>query len=52
MQPNMLYLSAELTAKNMFTDFNDKHPDMVCYNSYRSQIRYLNISFAKLGNEE
>ncbi|XP_033121771.1 uncharacterized protein LOC117120797, partial [Anneissia japonica] len=50
--PNRLYLPPELNVTVMFADFNDKHPGVCKYQTYRKMIRDLNISFARLGKEE
>jgi len=37
----------------MHKDFQEKHPDVsVCYETYRKVLDEMNISFAKLGEEE
>lgn len=51
--PNRLYLSPELTITDMHKDFKDKYPNVsVCYETYRKVVDEMNISFAKLGEEE
>ena len=47
------YLPSELNASMMFCNFKLNNPVMkVRFNSYWRQIRKLNISFTKLGEEE
>ena len=51
--PNRLYLPAELTISGMHKDFTEKHSSVsVCYETYRKIVTEMNISFAKLGEEE
>lgn len=53
--PNRRYLSSEITIKKMVDDFVKKHPEYKSpsiYEMYRSVVNDMNISFAKLGNEE
>ena len=51
--PNRRYLPSDINVRYMFADFKEKHPHDKCsYESYRKQIRQLNISFAKLGEEQ
>ena len=51
--PNRLYLPGDLTITGMHKDFQEKHPDVsVCYETYRKVLDEMNISFAKLGEEE
>lgn len=50
--PNMRYLPSELT-KLMHKDFLKKHPEHeISYETYRSIVAGMNISFTKLGHEE
>lgn len=51
--PNRLYLSPELTITGMHKDFKAKYPNVsVCDETYRKIVDDMNISFAKLGEEE
>jgi hypothetical protein len=51
--PNRRYLSSELTMKSMFHEFKKDHQDMkCCYETYRETVSSMNISFAKLGQEQ
>lgn len=51
--PNRLYLGNDLTVREMHQDFGVKHPDVSCsYATYRRQVKEMNISFAKLGEEQ
>ena len=50
--PNRLYLSPELSIASMYKDFEKKHPGICKIETYRKQIKALNISFAKLREEE
>jgi hypothetical protein len=51
--PNLLHLSPELTITGMHKDFKAKYPNVsVCYETYRKIVDNINISFAKLGEEE
>lgn len=51
--PNRLYLSPEITIKEMHQDFKHKNPNMACsYATYRKIVKQMNISFVKLGEEE
>lgn len=51
--PNRLYLSSEITEKLMHQDFNSKNINStVSYETYSRHVRKLNISFAKLGEEQ
>lgn len=51
--PNSRYLPSKISATNMYKDFTEKFPEMICsYDHYRKILKNLNISFVKLGNEE
>lgn len=58
--PNRKYLPSDLNIRDMYKDFCEKMgiteqsapEDCVSYDHYRRVIKELNISFAKLGNEE
>lgn len=58
--PNRKYLPSDLNVRDMYKDFCEKSgitersppEDCVSYDHYRRVIKDLNISFAKLGNEE
>jgi len=52
--PNRLYLSNELTVKIMHTNFceTQNEGEKVSYSLYQKIVKELNISFAKLGNED
>lgn len=51
--PLRKYLSNEITATFMWSDFQEKNPDFKCsYDMYRQVLRKMNISFTKLGHEE
>jgi hypothetical protein len=51
--PNRLYLPSDLTITSMHSDFAEKNPLTPCsYDVYRSFVKDMNISFAKLGHEE
>ena len=52
--PNRLYLSFELNAVQLWKDYCSKSvaAERVCYETYRKELRRLNVSFAKLGTEE
>ena len=51
--PNRLYLGNDLTIREMHEDFRVKHPDVPCsYVTYGRQVREMNISFTKLGEEQ
>lgn len=51
--PNRLYLPHEMTITEMHTDYLDKNPDrQITYTTYMRRVQNLNISFAKLGEEE
>lgn len=51
--PHKLYLPSDITITSMFQDFQETHPNiMISYEFYRTVIKDMNISFAKLGHEE
>lgn len=51
--PNRRYLPSEINIKFMHKDFCSKFPEnKVSYELYRAHLKLLNISFARLGNEE
>lgn len=51
--PNRHYLPSDVTIRFMCTDYKEKHPNSKCsYETYRKQLRNMNISFTKLGEEE
>ncbi|XP_072041154.1 uncharacterized protein [Amphiura filiformis] len=50
--PLRRYLAPELTCKDMYKDFNTKHPGICKRERYRTTLKSMNISFAKLGEEE
>ena len=50
--PLRTYLPAELTIQEMYVDFKAKTTDRDSYETYRSIVRGMNISFTKLGEEE
>lgn len=51
--PHKLYLPSDITINMMFQDFKETHSNItISYEYYRSVIKYMNISFAKLGHEE
>lgn len=51
--PNKLYLPADISATLMYKDFKEKNANLkMSYELYRKEIRLMNISFARLGNEE
>ena len=50
--PLRKYLPSELTIKQMYDDFNVRHPGLACCETYRQILTSMNISFAKLGEEE
>ncbi len=55
--PNRLYLPSELTMKDMYDDYVERctagdGSESVSYVTYTRQISSMNISFARLGNEE
>ena len=50
--PNRLYLAPELSITSMYNDFEHKHRGICKIETYRKQIKALNISFTKLGTEE
>ena len=49
--PNRLYLSPELTIQSMLNDYNSRREKNTSYSKYQTEIRKMNISFAKLGEE-
>lgn len=49
--PRRMYLSPELTIRVMHADFNATH-EHVSYDTYRKEVKAMNISFARLGEEE
>jgi len=51
--PLRRYLPPELTVLEMYQDFSKKHSGVsCCYQTYRKMVASMNISFAKLGEEE
>lgn len=51
--PHRRYLPSEINITFMYSDFCSKFPEnKVSYELYRSHLKSLNISFARLGNEE
>lgn len=51
--PNRRYLPSDMSVVKMHEDFVKKYPDFKCsYDLYRSEVKKLNISFVKLGQEE
>ena len=52
--PRRLYLPPELKINDMYNDYKaEKYPKLiVSYETYRKWIRYYNIGFVKLGEEE
>ena len=51
--PNRLYLPPELTITEMYSDYSLSFKENAAsYVSYSRQVRDMNISFAKLGDEE
>ena len=50
--PNRKYLSTDINAREMFMDFDEHFPNKIHYESYRRQIKQLNIAFVKLGQEQ
>ena len=50
--PNRRYLPPELSLKEMYEDFNAKHPNICKKERYRKVLKSMNISFGKLGEEE
>ena len=50
--PLRRYLPPELTIKEMYADFQQKHPGICKRERYRKTVKMMNISFAKLGEEE
>ena len=51
--PNRLYISPEFTITSMYNDFCETNKEIaVSYSFYHSQIKAMNISFTKLGEEE
>lgn len=51
--PNKLYLPSDITITLMYKDFREKKPSFkISYELYRKEVADMNISFAKLGNEE
>lgn len=51
--PLRRYLPSDLNVVHMHKDFLQKYPDQkISYELYRNQIKSMNISFARLGNEE
>ena len=51
--PHRRYLPSELNVDIMYRDFVEGHTDFsIKYNTYRKHVRKMNISFAKLGEEE
>ncbi|KAJ8049568.1 hypothetical protein HOLleu_02356 [Holothuria leucospilota] len=50
--PLRKYLQPELSIKEMYADFAQRHPQIpACYETYRKVVRDMNISFVKLGEE-
>ena len=50
--PLRRYLPSEVNIRSMFKDFREKNPHFKCgYELYRSEVRKMRISFAKLGEE-
>lgn len=51
--PNRLYLPHELSVREMHSDFLAKHEDQkINYSTYLRRVQSMNISFAKLGDEQ
>lgn len=50
--PLRKYLPSELTLQGLYTDFVSKHPGVCKKERYRKTLKSMNISFAKLGEEE
>lgn len=50
--PNRLYLPPELTVKEMYADFSENGSGQIHYSTYQKIVNNMNISFAKLGEEE
>ena len=51
--PLRIYLPPGLSVAELYRDFTEKHADRpVAYESYRKIFKSMNISFAKLGEEE
>jgi len=51
--PNRLYLPPELSVVDMYKDYSESCQEPpISYVSYGRQVRDMNISFAKLGDEE
>ena len=50
--PKRLYLPPELTIKEMHNDFKENGSGLIHYSTYAKVVQSMNISFAKLGEEE
>ena len=50
--PNRLYLPTDINVREMFADYNSNFPNSISYETYRRQIKQLNIAFVKLGEED
>lgn len=51
--PNRLYLPSDVTITMMHKQFNIKYPQFkVSFELYRTVVKDMNISFARLGHEE
>ena len=47
------YLSPELSITTLYNDFKENHKETeLSYTCYRKEVKKLNISFVKLGEEE
>ena len=51
--PNRLYISPMYSSRKMYKDFKESNPDLkVSHTRYWEEIKAMNISFVKLGEEE
>ncbi|KAK6181875.1 hypothetical protein SNE40_009653 [Patella caerulea] len=50
--PNRRYLPSDITINFMYEDFNTSVLSKCSYETYRQTLKEMNISFAKLGEEE
>ena len=50
--PQRKYLSPKLTVREMYNDFSQMSSGLIHYSTYQKIVHSMNISFAKLGEEE
>ena len=50
--PKRMYISPEFNVSGMYKDFCTSNPVKISYNYYNKKVKRMNISFAKLGEEE